>query len=90
MKDNPDFNWPKNGEMYINNFMVSFAMITQNDRDILPECMDKRIYKKEMKFWAVLGSRGCREKKTSQLPLVSNFLGWFFQLFVGKRKLKTF
>ena len=23
----------------------------------------KRIYKTEMKFWAVLGSRGCREKK---------------------------
>jgi hypothetical protein len=42
---------------------VSFAMITQHDRDILLECMDKRIYKTEMKFWAVLGSRGCREKK---------------------------
>ena len=29
--------------------------------------LDKRIYKKEMKFWAVLGSQGCREKN-SQLP----------------------
>jgi hypothetical protein len=25
--------------------------------------LDKIIYKTEMKFWAVLGSRGCREKK---------------------------
>ena len=25
--------------------------------------LDKGIYKTEMKFWAVLGSRGCREKK---------------------------
>jgi hypothetical protein len=23
--------------------------------------LDKRIYKTEMKFWAVLGSQGCRE-----------------------------
>jgi hypothetical protein len=29
--------------------------------------LDKRIYKTEMKFWAVLSSRGCREKN-SQLP----------------------
>ena len=34
--------------------------------------LDRRIYKTEMKFWAVLGSRGCREKKTSQLPKVCN------------------
>ena len=34
-----------------------------------------------MKFWAVLGSRGCREKK---LPTVCKFFGWFFVLFVGK------
>jgi hypothetical protein len=26
--------------------------------------LNKRIYKKEMKFWAVLGSRDCRVKKT--------------------------
>jgi hypothetical protein len=30
--------------------------------------MYKIIYKTEMKFWSVLGSQGCREKKTSQLP----------------------
>ena len=29
--------------------------------------LDRRMYKTEMKFWAVLGSRGCREKN-SQLP----------------------
>ena len=41
LKNNPDFNWPKNGEMDIYNFMLSFAMITQNDLDILPECMER-------------------------------------------------
>ena len=30
-----------------------------------PQLLDKRIYKTEMKFWAILGSRGCREKKPS-------------------------
>ena len=40
-----------------------------------------------MKFWAILGSQGCREK-TSKLPKVCNFSGWFFQFFVGKKKFK--
>ena len=35
LKNNPDFNWPKNGEKD----MLSFAIITQNNLDILPECM---------------------------------------------------
>ena len=51
--------------------------------------LDKRIYKTVMKFWAVLGSRGCRENKGSG-PIMSNFLGWFFQLFVVKKKIKKF
>jgi hypothetical protein len=45
--------------------------------------LDKRIYKTEMKFWAVLGSRGYREKTA-----ISKQLFWvFFQLFVGKKKI---
>ena len=49
----------------------------------------KRIYKTEMKFWAVLGSRGCREKKTvisKQLFEVgfSTFCGQFFFLNLSK------
>ena len=42
-----------------------------------------------MKFWAVLGSRCCRGKK---LPTAMSmqFFGWFFQLFVGKKKFKIF
>jgi hypothetical protein len=46
--------------------------------------IDKRIYKTEMKFWTVLGSQGCREIK---LPtaISMQLLGWFFQLFVGKK-----
>ena len=38
-----------------------------------------------MKFWAGLGSRGCGEKKGFE-PIMSNFLGYFFQLFVVKKK----
>ena len=32
-------------------------------RDLSRDDWIKRIYKTEMKLWAVLGSRGCREKK---------------------------
>jgi len=46
--------------------------------------LDKIIYKKGIKFWADLSSRGCREK-TSQLPKVSMFFRRFFQLFVKKK-----
>ena len=35
-----------------------------------------------MKFWAVLGSRGCREKNLTT-AISMQFLGCFFQLFVG-------
>jgi hypothetical protein len=42
-----------------------------------------------MKFWAVLGSRGSREKKPPpNCHKYATFLGWFFQLFVGKKKLR--
>jgi hypothetical protein len=44
--------------------------------------LDKIIYKMEMKFWAVLGSRGCREKKT---PKVCNF--FFFFLMFSRAKI---
>ena len=38
--------------------------------------LDKRIYKTEMKFWAVLGSRGFREKTTTpNWHKYANFLG---------------
>ena len=39
-----------------------------------------------MKFWAVLGSRDCREKN---LP-TATFWGGFFQLFVCKKKFEIF
>jgi len=43
-----------------------------------------------MKFWAGLGSQGCRENKTPKCHKYAPFLafGWFFQLFVGKKKWK--
>jgi hypothetical protein len=44
----------------------------------------KRIYKTEIKFWAVLGSRGCREKK---LPtaISMQFFGVVFSTFWGQK-----
>jgi hypothetical protein len=50
----------------------------------------KRIYKTEMKFWAVLGSRGCREKK---LPtaISKELFQVVFSTFCGQKKfLKNF
>jgi hypothetical protein len=49
--------------------------------------LDKRIYKTEMKFWAVLGSRGCREKN---LPtaISMQFFGVVFSTFCGQKKFK--
>ena len=49
--------------------------------------LDEIIYKTEMKFWAVLGSWGCKEKKGSG-PIMSNFLGGFFN-FLGSKKKKN-
>ena len=37
--------------------------------------MDKRIYKTEMKFWAVLGSRGCSTDKRTDV-WSQDFLIW--------------
>ena len=48
--------------------------------------LDKRIYKTEMKFWAVLGSQGCREKKKLPTATSMQLFGVVFQLFVGKTK----
>ena len=44
--------------------------------------LEKKIYKTEMKFWAVLGRRGCREKTAISKQLFevvfSTFVGIFF------------
>ena len=37
-----------------------------------------------MNFWAVLGSRGCRDKKLPTPKQLFEF--FFFQIFVGKKK----
>ena len=42
--------------------------------------LHKRIYKKEIEFWAVLGSKGCREEK---LPTATSW-GGFFNLLWAK------
>ena len=51
--------------------------------------LGNRIYKTEMKFWAVLGTWGCREKNLSTAISMQLF-GWFFQLFVGKKNILNF
>ena len=47
--------------------------------------LDKRIYKTEMKFWAVLGSRGCREK-TLPTAISMQLFGVVFWTFLGQKK----
>ena len=46
--------------------------------------LDRRIYKTEMKFWAVLGRRGCREKKPPNCHKYATFWGGFFNFFLTK------
>ena len=38
-----------------------------------------------IEFWAGFGPLGINEKKG---PIMSNFLGQFFQIFMGKKNLK--
>jgi hypothetical protein len=47
--------------------------------------LDKRIYKTEMKFWAVLGSKGCREKKPCNCRKYATFWGGFFNFLWAKK-----
>ena len=48
--------------------------------------MDRKIYKIEMKFWAVLGSRGCSEKKLPTAISMQLF-GVVFSTFCGQKKI---
>ena len=49
----------------------------------------KKNYKMEMKFWAVLGRRGCREKKLT--TAISMQLFWVvFSTFCGQKKIRIF
>ena len=51
--------------------------------------LDKRIYKTEMKFWAVLGSRGCREKKLPTAISMQLF-EVVFSTFCGQKNILNF
>ena len=57
---------PKDAVLDLNPAVLGFDQDGWNPRSY-QRWWDKRIYKTELKFWAVLGSRGCREKN-SQLP----------------------
>ena len=48
--------------------------------------LDKRIYKTEMKFWAVLGSGGCREKNLPTAISMQLF-GVVFSTFCGQENI---
>ena len=50
--------------------------------------LDKVIYKTEMKFWAVLGSQGCREKNTPNCYKYATFWGGFFIFLWAKKSLE--
>jgi len=52
--------------------------------------LDKRIYKTEMKFWAVLGSRGSREKKIPTAISMQLFGVFFFNFLWAKTYLKKY
>jgi hypothetical protein len=51
--------------------------------------LDKRIYKAEMKFWAVLGSQGCREKKLPTAISMQLF-GLVFSTVCGQENIFNF
>jgi hypothetical protein len=47
--------------------------------------LDSRIYKTDIQFWAVLGSRGCRERKKPNCHKYATFEASFFYVFIGKK-----
>ena len=51
--------------------------------------LDKRIYNTEMKFWAVLGSRGCREKNLPTAISMQLF-GVIFSTFCGQKQIQKY
>ena len=53
-------------------------------RDSRRDGYNKIIYEMKMKFWAVLGRRGCRERKIPTVISSMQLFGVVFQLFVGK------
>ena len=72
-----NFFWSRSLEVeckiWSNKKVVSYMQSTQRSYQIW---LDKINYKTEMKFWAVLGSQGCR--KILPTAIIYNFLGGFF------------
>ena len=52
--------------------------------------LEKTIYKMEMKFWAVLGRRGCREKNPPNCHKYATFWGVFFNFLWAKKIFRIF
>ena len=53
--------------------------------------MDRKIYKTEMKFWAVLGQSGLQRKKTLPTAIIMQlFFGVVFSTFCAQKKIKNF
>ena len=50
--------------------------------------LDKKIYKPEMKFWAVLSSQGCKEKQQLLTIISMQLFGVVFSTFCGPKKFR--
>ena len=70
------------------NFVTTFTSVSKHhlDQRSYMRWLYKRIHKTEMKFWAVLGSRGCSEKKTPNCHKYAIFGGGFFNC-CGQKKI---
>jgi hypothetical protein len=60
-------------------------LVTSRNQRSYQRWLEKRIYKTEMKFWAVLGRWGCREKKLPTAMSMQVF-GVVFSTFCGQKK----
>jgi hypothetical protein len=52
--------------------------------------LDEIIYKTDMMFWAVLGSRGRREKKPLRTAISKQLFEVIFSTFCGQKEIKIF
>ena len=51
-------------------------------------CIGRHFYGTENEIWASFWPVGNTEKKFG--PIMSNFCGWFFHVFRGKKKVRLF
>ena len=75
-----------NDKVDLTNWFVKKSMTDNCEPQIqYHRSLDTRIYKTDIQFWSVLGSRGCRERKKSQTAISMLLLRAVFYVFMGKR-----